>query len=666
MSDDDTKRAARAPVMAERAAKITSAILADLRGRKGFRQEWDGCDADVHAEIVSTWERIVRDELGRTFAASSTQEKTMGTDETTGLRWEVGQVWSRDGFLWRVDAVQEGPPRLAFIQSLTTEWARTMGRRIEDHLRDGWVLSRVGMPTGDTAAPALRWELGQVWTRNGYHDQRMRVVAIDEHGRATLRVERDGVVDHRPFHVEGDSQPFPIEHMLDLGWKPEPLSETTIAERLDAEAELAAHEAMREPRIFFVDEQKGNDVTGVVGDREHPFCTWEYVRTLVQHRDHVEFINTAATAANKAVACAKCGTCGTLDPPAGLIDITADAQRACIEVLRADLARLKDALVVESRSKVVALDEAEKQRVRHDLLDDHAMSLRAEATELRVEVEQLRVALRVAERERGEARVERTRSNTQIAALQQQLEAVNERICIPRNSSGNDQLNAIIALHEKYEDVARKLRGRPEVDVDAPQRALDKPIRSLTDVRTALGVPEGSSLTAAARDMRADLVARRADVERLTSDLDATRSHLSKAIDAHIYAAADRDVAQSRADGAERERNEARAVQTTLRSLLDVINAQLHLPANATWETTLSALKAERTARTRLAREECADIARRETLKWDLRAEENERHGVRSDDPSLPNINRESIAWARSHAAVARRIEVKIRDLEVK
>jgi len=172
------------------------------------------------------------------------QEKTMN-DETTKLRWEVGQVWSCDGLQWRVDAVQEGPPRLAFLQLQSAGvrdpvGTRTMGRRIEDYLRRGWFIM-----TPEPIAPEAQQ-----------------------------------------------------------------LSATTIAERLDAEAELAAHEAAAAGTTSWMPKQ-GREKLGV---------------------------------------------------PAGLVDITADAQRVCIEILRADLARLKDALVIESRAKVMALDECERLR----------------------------------------------------------------------------------------------------------------------------------------------------------------------------------------------------------------------------------------------------------------------------------------------------------------
>ena len=166
-------------------------------------------------------------------------------DETTKLRWEVGQVWSCDGLQWRVDAVQEGPPRLAFLQLQSAGvrdpvGTRTMGRRIEDYLRRGWFIM-----TPEPIAPEAQQ-----------------------------------------------------------------LSATTIAERLDAEAELAAHEAAAAGTTSWMPKQ-GREKLGV---------------------------------------------------PAGLVDITADAQRVCIEILRADLARLKDALVIESRAKVMALDECERLR----------------------------------------------------------------------------------------------------------------------------------------------------------------------------------------------------------------------------------------------------------------------------------------------------------------
>ncbi len=47
---------------------IVAAIIKDLTDRRGFRQEWDQCDAETREEIRSTWADIVR---GMMFPAES-------------------------------------------------------------------------------------------------------------------------------------------------------------------------------------------------------------------------------------------------------------------------------------------------------------------------------------------------------------------------------------------------------------------------------------------------------------------------------------------------------------------------------------------------------------------------------------------------------------------
>lgn len=857
---DDTKRAARAPVMAERAAQITKAILADLTDRRGFRQEWDGCDADIQAEIASTWERIVRDELGRTFAGSTTQEKTMSDDKTTELRWEVGQVWERDEHRWRVDIVHGD---FAVLQSLTTSWARTGGIRIEDHLRDGWKC----LPPSET---------------------------LDEQLRQAARRLHQGVFAGTLFNPEG--LPPSIPAVPAYG----PFGEEQDAFTTDSVI-VAPAPAVKVPQC----------VSGCTSKPDAPECDVCFAERVRDGRvfraARVFVVNGLETTDEKP------------PPLPGLVDITADAQRACIETLRKQLvtaekdrdaahnlsrtlndnwgdavractetqlrlddmtynhgcmvaerdfarterdaqqtklwtilgrlglpkeASAADAVWVISEkmerdkesirgSERYALRDHEERKAlkeENEKLKDALMNARlAEAQHEAVagesaetmdagmdallsENERLKQELRVAENDREDAkhalwaahealgiRKGSTTSDTiaritaldrQQAALQQQLEAVNERLCIPKNSTWSAQLNAVIQLHEKYEDVARKLRDRPAAYVGETRRERDKAVRQLDNVRAALGVPEGSLLPEAVRDIRAELVARRADVERLTreldevmatikelraqatevaysskrelidrvaelsSDLDATRSHLSKAIDAHIYAAADRDVALARADNAERERdnlrffwtrivnaldqdgpvgvvpasrlavvtdhavataerlkreldealallktarltgfyltgfidarepqltlqrelNESRAVQTTLRSLLETINAQLSLPANAPWETTLSALKAERSSadtrlddavrRTHIVAHQC-HLRREERLIEDCakiaqeEAREGERRVVIGEHEYCQSVADEGRAMSTS----ARSIERKIRAL---
>jgi hypothetical protein len=46
--------------MNEKIAKaVAAAILHDLQGRRGLRQEWDAIDADVQKEILAAWAALV-------------------------------------------------------------------------------------------------------------------------------------------------------------------------------------------------------------------------------------------------------------------------------------------------------------------------------------------------------------------------------------------------------------------------------------------------------------------------------------------------------------------------------------------------------------------------------------------------------------------------------
>ena len=43
----------------QQADQIVKALLADLAGRQGLGDEWDGIDRDIQKEIRATWRRIV-------------------------------------------------------------------------------------------------------------------------------------------------------------------------------------------------------------------------------------------------------------------------------------------------------------------------------------------------------------------------------------------------------------------------------------------------------------------------------------------------------------------------------------------------------------------------------------------------------------------------------
>lgn len=46
-----------------KARKIVRKVLDDLLDRRGFRQEWDGCDQKDKAEIRDSLRRVVENEL---------------------------------------------------------------------------------------------------------------------------------------------------------------------------------------------------------------------------------------------------------------------------------------------------------------------------------------------------------------------------------------------------------------------------------------------------------------------------------------------------------------------------------------------------------------------------------------------------------------------------
>lgn len=46
-----------------KARRIVAALLRDMLGRRGFRQNWDEIDDDIKDEIVKQWEALVLAEL---------------------------------------------------------------------------------------------------------------------------------------------------------------------------------------------------------------------------------------------------------------------------------------------------------------------------------------------------------------------------------------------------------------------------------------------------------------------------------------------------------------------------------------------------------------------------------------------------------------------------
>lgn len=50
---------------------ILSEILADLTDRRGFRQQWEGCDDDIQEEIRRAWLKIIRINIKRLLREKS-------------------------------------------------------------------------------------------------------------------------------------------------------------------------------------------------------------------------------------------------------------------------------------------------------------------------------------------------------------------------------------------------------------------------------------------------------------------------------------------------------------------------------------------------------------------------------------------------------------------
>lgn len=47
------------------AKQIRKAILDDVTDRRGWRQEWDGFDADVQKDIKCAWDKLIADILSK-------------------------------------------------------------------------------------------------------------------------------------------------------------------------------------------------------------------------------------------------------------------------------------------------------------------------------------------------------------------------------------------------------------------------------------------------------------------------------------------------------------------------------------------------------------------------------------------------------------------------
>jgi len=282
-------------------------------------------------------------------------------------------------------------------------------------------------------------------------------------------------------------------------WKDPADEQKRADETTQTIARAMAEIAVRDLSTFYIDPCRGDDAMGAPGDRTRPFKTMPSLTHLSGGLHYnVEVIPCAGP-----FPCS-CGQRSARNLPtvvtssvAGLVDITADAQRVCIEILRADLARseryaLRDADERDALKKANEALRSDLNLVKDKLglvylasADDiiicigerqteRAQAL-AEAKMLRAEVEELRSAVAAVCSTLGvgdgwttggiASRV--TAMNQQRVAALQQLEAVNERICIPKDSTWSAQLNAIIQLHEKYEDVTGALHSLMDRDKES-------------------------------------------------------------------------------------------------------------------------------------------------------------------------------------------------------
>ena len=473
------------------------------------------------------------------------------------------------------------------------------------------------------------------------------------------------------FHPEtsaGVEQSMPQSSYTGTGG----VSLDALADERAAVEHSNANQKPQATRVFFIDTCKGDDLTGVINNRAHPFRTWEYVSGLTRHRDHVEFVAAEKTERGQGV--------------------TQDASL--------------DALLTSERDASNALLEQERtyRREADRRCEDARHALHAVYETLGISVG--------------------STTSEAIAHAKQTREAINERLCVSKDSTTNAQLNAIIALHEKYEDLARLVRmtadrlgvlheirpspmralelikgafERQERDRRAWAAASDKlggllnkttaerdearkerdvarkvPAslasynQVLSDVRVALRVPEHRSLTEAARWLRVefDEILKIVDAPEDAHPVGAVRIAFEKLTRERDEAQATKNTLHlsvrnltSALDNIQRERNEAKAIQVTLRGLLEMANECLSLPANAPWETTASVLRTLQGASRRThgsvsaALTRCANIAQEKAHGYELAA-------MRHDDEDYDATM--NAAWARALAKVARDIEAKI------
>lgn len=58
--DEEATEPPRVTGVGAKAELIVDAIIDDLTDRRGLRQEWEGCDKEIQAEIKAEWMLIAR------------------------------------------------------------------------------------------------------------------------------------------------------------------------------------------------------------------------------------------------------------------------------------------------------------------------------------------------------------------------------------------------------------------------------------------------------------------------------------------------------------------------------------------------------------------------------------------------------------------------------
>lgn len=614
----------------------------------------------------------------------------MSDDKTTELRWEVGQVWERDGHRWRVDIVHGD---FAVLQSLATPWARTHGVRIEDHLRDGWKC----LPPSETLDEQLRQA---ALSENERLKQELRVAENDREdakhalwaAHEALGIRKDSTTSDTIARITAlDRQQAALQQQLEAvnerlcipknsTWSAQLNAVIQLHEKYE-DVRVSVQNAMRRMGIAHELVPSPEEALTLVVESfnrqdERVRATTQYIVRITGAKGPLNLEDAVELLA------------GHPKHPQGILGAVRDELSAAL----AEVERLKGELWLAESDR----DESARER-------DKA----------RQEVVSARLAVLLSKRLGGMLAL---RTEDEIFLCVEGMAVQNTGLLREREQLGRDR-EAWAAASDNALNLGAELR-LVENDLKATREHLSKAIdahihatadRSIAQARadnaererdnlrlfwtrivTALGRegPVGvvpASRLAVVTDhavATAERLKRECDdAAQLWTEMQCKLNHALgrqdgelRVLDVAKRVVCERDNAVRVQTALQRELNEARAVQTTLRSLLETINAQLSLPANAPWETTLSALKAERSsADTRLddavrrthivahqchlRREErliedCANIAQEEAREGDRRVliGEHEGSGSVADE-------------GRAMSTSARSIERKIRAL---